>query len=66
MLILAIHIKENVTSKDATSTATKPPTIEPQQEPTPEDASHQVEQDIPPHQFEFESQLQVEVDDHLL
>ena len=33
---------------NATRTATQPPTIEPQQEPTPDDASRQVEQDIPP------------------
>ena len=42
---------------NATSTATQPPTIEPQQEPSPEDASRQVEQDIPPLQLEVESQL---------
>ena len=48
---------------NATSTATQPPTIEPQQEPTPEDASRQVEQDIPPPQLEVEFQLQVEEDD---
>ena len=33
---------------NATSTATQPPTIEPQQEPTPEDDSRQVEQDNTP------------------
>ena len=42
---------------NATNTATQPPTIEPQQEPTPEDASRQVKQDIPPPQLEVESQL---------
>ena len=42
---------------NATSTANQPPTIEPQQEPTPEGAAGQVEQDIPPPQLEVESQL---------
>ena len=48
---------------NATSTATQPPTIEPQQESTPEDASCQVEQYITTPQLEVESQPQVEEDD---
>ena len=64
---LAANILKQSTSKkmpplkgrkaNATSTATQPLTIKLQQEPTPEFASRQVEQDILPRQLEVESQL---------